>query len=57
MSFFDAKEEKRLAICLKTISENPRVKMVALARKNTAFRMISFDGGHNKRLNTTQDKG
>jgi hypothetical protein len=31
MSSFDAKEEKRLVICLKFISENPRVKMATLA--------------------------
>jgi hypothetical protein len=31
MSSFDAKEEKRLAICLKSISENPKVKITALA--------------------------
>jgi hypothetical protein len=64
MSSFDAKEEKRLAICLKSISENPRVKIAALARK----RRVLYDklrrrirhvpdqrakGGHNKRLNVT----
>jgi hypothetical protein len=31
MFSFDAKEEKRLVICLKFISENPRVKITALA--------------------------
>ena len=64
MSLFDAEEEKRLAICLKTISENLIVKMTALARKHR----VSYDKlrrrirhvpdqqakrGHNKRLNTT----
>ena len=68
MSSFDAEEEKRLAICLKSISENPRVKIAALARKHR----VSYDklrrrirhvpdqrakGGHNKRLNATQDEG
>jgi hypothetical protein len=31
MSSFDAKEEKRLVICLKSIFENLRVKIAALA--------------------------
>jgi hypothetical protein len=31
MSSFDAEEEKRLAICLKSISENPKVKIATLA--------------------------
>jgi hypothetical protein len=31
MSSFDAKGEKRLAICLKSIFKNPRVKIAALA--------------------------
>jgi hypothetical protein len=68
MSSFNAEKEKRLAICLKSISENPRVKIATLARKHR----VSYDklrrrirhvpdqrakGGHNKRLNATQDKG
>jgi hypothetical protein len=34
MSSFDAKEEKRLAIYLKSISENLKVKIATLARKH-----------------------
>jgi hypothetical protein len=34
MSSFDAEKEKRLVICLKSISENPKVKIAALARKH-----------------------
>jgi hypothetical protein len=34
MSSFDAKKEKQLAIYLKSISKNPRVKIAALARKH-----------------------
>jgi hypothetical protein len=39
MPSFDAEEEKRLAICLKSISENPGVKIAALARKHR----VSYD--------------
>jgi hypothetical protein len=67
MSSFDAKEEKRLVICLKSIFENPRVKIATLARKhrvlyNKLQRRIRHvpdqraKGGHNKRLNATQDE-
>jgi hypothetical protein len=34
MSSFDAEEEKRLVICLKFISENPKVKIITLAQKH-----------------------
>ena len=68
MSFYDAHEEERLATCLKVIAEDPRINQKALARKHR----VSYDklrrrirhvpdqrakGGHNKRLNPTQDEG
>jgi hypothetical protein len=34
MSSFNTKKEKRLAIYLKSISENPKVKITTLARKH-----------------------
>jgi hypothetical protein len=39
MFSFDAKEEKRLVICLKSISENLRIKIAALAQKHR----VSYD--------------
>jgi hypothetical protein len=39
MFSFNAKEEKRLAIYLKSISKNPRVKIAALAQKHR----VSYD--------------
>jgi hypothetical protein len=39
MSSFDAKKEKQLAIYLKFISENPKVKITTLARKHH----VSYD--------------
>jgi hypothetical protein len=39
MFSFNAKEEKRLVIYLKSISKNPRVKITVLARKHR----VSYD--------------
>ena len=68
MYFYDAHEEERLAACLKIIAGNPRIKQKALARKHRVLydklrRRIRHvpdqraKGGHNKRLNATQDEG